>query len=165
VYENGNACSHFQPIRDSLKIYFVLFRFALLSLMTAVIDNIIFLLAFASFGQIALAQAAGRLVAVLFNYGAARRAVFLSRAPHRDTLWRYLLLVTVNGIAAYAGITYLHTRFGWKVLTSKICVEAGLFVVNFALQRDFVFTRRGSRERDTNPALRPGEQEAATALD
>lgn len=165
VYENGNACSHFQPIRDSLKIYFVLFRFALLSLITAVIDNVMFLVAFASFGQIAIAQATGRLVAVLFNYGAARRAVFLSSAPHRDTLWRYLLLVTVNGIASYAGITLLHTRFQWKVITSKICVEAALFVVNFALQRDFVFTRRGARERDTNPAPSASEQEAATALD
>ena len=32
VYLDGNASSHFQPLRDSMKVYFVLFRHTLLSL-------------------------------------------------------------------------------------------------------------------------------------
>ena len=44
----------------------------------------------------------GRLVAMFFNYGMARKAVFLSRAPHHQTLPRYALLVLVNGFVSYA---------------------------------------------------------------
>ena len=47
VYLDGNVSSHFNPVRDSMKIYFVLFRFALLSLATAVVDNVVFIGGFA----------------------------------------------------------------------------------------------------------------------
>ena len=142
VYLDGNVSSHFNPVRDSMKIYFVLFRFALLSLATAVVDNVVFLAAFSVAGSIGLAQVSGRLVAMFFNYGMARRAVFLSRAPHRQTLPRYALLVLVNGFVSYALLTFLNTRFGMDVIGSKISAELLLFCANFALQRDFVFTRK-----------------------
>jgi glycosyltransferase involved in cell wall biosynthesis len=142
VYLDGNASSHFNPLRDSMKIYFVLFRFALLSLATAVVDNVVFMAAFAAIGRVAFAQAVGRMVAVAFNYGTARRAVFLSRAKHRDTLPRYITLVVVNGFVSYAVLMYIHTRFGVSIIASKMFAEGLLFCANFALQRDFVFTRR-----------------------
>ncbi len=42
IYEAGNASSHFNPLVDSMKIYFVLLRFASVSVMTAVLDNVVF---------------------------------------------------------------------------------------------------------------------------
>jgi glycosyltransferase involved in cell wall biosynthesis len=174
VYLNGNDSSHFNPVRDSMKIYFVLFRFALLSLATAIVDNIVFAVAFAAAGKIGLAQIVGRLVAMLFNYGMARRAVFLSRAPHQQTLPRYALLVLVNGFVSYALLTFLNTRFGMDVITSKISAELLLFCANFALQRDFVFTRKREPEaratdwdsyyRSTFPAARWTRQYTTKAL-
>ena len=174
VYLDGNASSHFNPVRDSMKVYFVLFRFALLSLATAVVDNVVFVAAFAVAGKIGLAQVAGRLVAMLFNYGMARRAVFLSRAPHHQTLPRYALLVLLNGFVSYALLTFLHTRFGLDVITSKISAELLLFCANFALQRDFVFTRKreqgfkatdwDSYYRSTFPAARWTRQYTTKAL-
>lgn len=165
VYEDGNSCSHFQPLRDSVKIYFVLFRFALLSAVTTVIDNVTFVLAFASFGNIAMAQATGRAVAVVFNYSAARRAVFLSRAPHRETLPRYLLLVIANGLLSYAGLTFLHAWLEWNVIASKICAEALLFLANFALQRDFVFTRKTAPEPVAASRLPQPDKQTATVVE
>ena len=142
VYLDGNASSHFNPVRDSMKIYFVLFRFALLSVATAVVDNLVFIAAYALLGRVAVAQAVGRVVAVAFNYGTARRAVFLSRAKHSETLPRFLLLVVLNGFVSYAVLMYLHTRFGLTIIASKLIAEGMLFCANFALQRDFVFTRK-----------------------
>jgi glycosyltransferase involved in cell wall biosynthesis len=147
VYLDGNASSHFNPVRDSMKIYFVLFRFALLSLATAVVDNLVFVAAYALLGRVAFAQGIGRVVAIAFNYGTARRAVFLSRAKHSETLPRFLALVVVNGFVSYAVLMYLHTRFGMSVIASKLIAEGLLFCANFALQRDFVFTRKGVDSR------------------
>ena len=90
-------------------------------------------------GRIGFAQIVGRLVAMLFNYGMARRAVFLSRAPHHQTLPRYALLVLVNGFVSYALLTFLHTRFGMDVITSKISAELLLFCAEFRSAARFRF--------------------------
>ena len=45
IYEPGNLSSHFNPVIDSMKIYFVLLRFGSVSLVTALIDNLVFILA------------------------------------------------------------------------------------------------------------------------
>ncbi|HYP06118.1 MAG TPA: bifunctional glycosyltransferase family 2/GtrA family protein, partial [Bryobacteraceae bacterium] len=131
VYLDGNASSHFNPVRDSMKIYFVLFRFALLSLATAVVDNLVFIVAYAFLERVAVAQAIGRAVAVCFNYTSARRAVFLSRARHSETLPKFLALVIANGFVSYAVLTYLHSRFGLSVIASKLIAEGLLFCANF----------------------------------
>lgn len=39
-------------------------------------------------------------------------------------------------------ISYLHLFRGLKVIEAKLAVEATLFLANFAIQRDFVFTKK-----------------------
>ncbi len=46
IYEKGNPSSHFNPLFDSLRIYFVLLRFSFVSLATAVVDNLVFSIVF-----------------------------------------------------------------------------------------------------------------------
>ncbi|MNC95650.1 GtrA-like protein [compost metagenome] len=78
----------------------------------------------------------------MFNYPLARRAVFHSGQPHRTTLTRYLLLVALNGFASFQLLSLLSRNFGWPVLLAKITAESVLFLVNFLIQRDFVFTHK-----------------------
>ncbi len=142
VYIDSNRSSHFNPLWDSMRIYFVFIRFALASLLTAAIDNAVFIALHGAWGNIAGPQLAARAVALLFNYSAARHAVFQSRQPHRGTLPRFLLLAAVHITLSYSTIVFLHTYFNFKVITAKLAVEATLFLANFAIQRDFVFTSR-----------------------
>jgi glycosyltransferase involved in cell wall biosynthesis len=142
VYLNENRSSHFNPLWDSMRIYFVFLRFALASLITAVIDNTVFIALHGAWGNILGPQLAARAAALLFNYAAARRAVFQSRDRHRDTLPRFLLLAAAHISLSYGMITYLHLFTGLKVIQAKLAVEATLFLANFAIQRDFVFTKK-----------------------
>ena len=142
IYEKGNPSSHFNPLLDSLRIYFVLLRFSFLSLATAVIDNLVFIAGFAAFGNVLAAQAAGRMAAVSFNYPLARKAVFLSRERHAAALPKYLLLVLGSGTVSYLLILLLHDHVSVRVIWAKVAAESALFLANFALQRDFVFTRK-----------------------
>ena len=96
-----NPTSHFNPLADSMRIGFVLARFTMLSLGTAVLDNAVFSAAIHLGFAAALAQVAARAVAVLVNYPLARRAVFLSKEPHRSTLVRYLALVAASGLVSF----------------------------------------------------------------
>jgi putative flippase GtrA len=145
TYEPGNPTSHFHPLRDSMRIYFVLLRFSGISLITAALDNLTFFLVFHAFGSIAIAQASGRIAALLFNYRAVRRAVFFSDERHRVLLPRYLALVAANALISYTGIRILTSVSSIGVFPAKILIESMLFLANFTIQRDFIFTRHARR--------------------
>ena len=145
IYEAGNPSSHFRPIFDSMRIYFLLLRFTVLSVLTALLDNLIFALSLSYTGSIARSQFLGRLVAMVFNYAGARGAVFHSRQRHVVVLPKYVALVAVNGLLSYALLEFLHLRLGLRAIPAKLIAEGILFIANFAIQRDFVFTRRTRR--------------------
>jgi len=142
IYLSGNRSSHFDPLWDSMRVYFVLVRFGLVSVGTAVLDNTVFLGLFSLGGGLLLSQGGGRLAGMIFQYSAARRAVFLSYETHRKTLPKYVLLAAASGTASYLSIRWLWDVAGVGVLPAKLLAETALFFVNFAVSRDFVFTRR-----------------------
>ena len=80
VYLEDNQSSHFNPIFDSMKIYFVLLRFALISVCTSGFDQLLFFLAWKSGLSVAASMVGGRLGASVFNLAMNRRFVFKSSA-------------------------------------------------------------------------------------
>jgi glycosyltransferase involved in cell wall biosynthesis len=149
IYEAGNKSSHFNPIIDSMKIYFVLLRFGSVSLMTALLDNLVFYLAFRHSGHVLGSQILGRVFAVGFNYSMVRKSVFYSKQRHKTVLPKYLLLVLVSGTVSYAGIRLLSAKLGINPVSAKLIVETILFFANFAIQRMFIF------EPQAQPAPEP----------
>lgn len=145
IYEAGNPTSHFEPLRDSMRIYFVLLRFGLISMLTACLDNLIFYIFYHASGEVGVSLFGARVIALAFNYAAVRKAVFLSREQHRIALPRYLLLAAANVTLSYSLIIFLTGYFSVAVIPAKISVESVLFIGNFAIQRDFVFARRTVR--------------------
>lgn len=141
VYQPGNPSSHFNPLLDSLKITFVLLRFSSVSVVTAIIDNTVFILAFKATGQVITAQVAARTAATCFNYPAGRSAVFLSDGKHRTLLPRYLGLVAFMGTISYLLMNFVLNPAIHNIFFAKILSEGLLFVFSFVIQRDFVFTR------------------------
>jgi putative flippase GtrA len=150
IYLHGNASSHFNPVFDSMRIYFVLLRFGMLSIFTALVDNAGFFLAYRATNTILGAQIIGRLAAILVNYSGSRHAVFFSREAHRRILPRYLALVAASGMVSYGLIRLLSESIGMSVLSAKLVAESTLFIANFTIQRDFVFTRPGKRPEATD---------------
>ena len=161
IYEDGNKSSHFNPVVDSMKIYFVLARFGSVSLMTAVLDNLVFYLAFRHTGHILGSQILARVFAVGFNYSMVRRSVFYSKQRHKTVLPKYLLLVLVSGTVSYAGIRLLSAKLGTNPVSAKLMVETVLFFANFAVQRIFIFKPQAGAKKaggtacptSTSPAL------------
>ena len=142
IYIGRNESSHFHPIFDSMRIYVLLFRFALVSLSTAAIDNVVFAIAFGAGGTIAQSQALGRIVAMVFNFTGARKFVFHSKQPNTALVPKYLALVAANGLVSYALIHFLQSYAAMATIPAKLLAEGLLFIANFAIQRDFVFTAR-----------------------
>ena len=142
IYEPGNPTSHFQPLRDSTRIYFVLLRYTFISLLASGLDNLLFFFFMNLTGVIATSLFSARVLAMFFAYFAARNAVFFSKEPHSAVLPRYLLLGAANVCLSYSIVSVVTHRLPVGVMPAKILTESFLFIVNFALQRDFVFVRR-----------------------
>ncbi|HEY3342830.1 MAG TPA: GtrA family protein, partial [Anaerolineae bacterium] len=134
--------SHFNPLLDSLRIYFVLLRFSAVSVLSAVIDNLVFIAAYHLSANIASSQVIARAVSVLFNYNAGRHAVFQAKQRHVTVFPKYLLLVLLSGTASYALIRLITSLLPVPVVAAKLIAETLLFFANFAIQRDFIFVSR-----------------------
>jgi glycosyltransferase involved in cell wall biosynthesis len=146
IYIDGNHSSHFNPIRDSMRIYFVLVRFYFSAIMAAGIDFAGFSLVFAATHNLLLSVAVGRLSS-LANFALNRKFVFHNRASMSGTIWRYYVLAAGIATLSYLLIWTLTTRVRWNVFVVKVTVDTLLSLVSFSAQRTLVFHRSTSFER------------------
>lgn len=149
IYLDGNRSSHFNPILDSFRIYFVLVRFTSVSLLTAIIDNAVFLAAFGLWRYILPCQLLGRAIAGTFNYRANKNRVFQLPVSHSTALPRYWFTVAIFAAAGYALIRALNA-LGMPVGWAKLTVETALFALGFVVQRELVFKSRSTSGQRTD---------------
>lgn len=146
VYLDGNSSSHFNPLLDSAKIYFVLFRYIASSIITAIFDYIIFFLVvgfFPLWGAIAISRGAS----VILNYGLVRNMVFSSKAKIAETFPKYILLVITSGFLSYLMTLFFATHMNIKPLIGKLIAEAILYLANFVIQKELIFTKRYEKKK------------------
>lgn len=138
IYIDENRSSHFNPIRDSMRIYFVLVRFYASSLISAVLDLVFFTLTFWATRDLLLSVIVGRLSSLL-NFALNRTLVFRSRGSIPGALWRYYALAALLAGISYGGIRVFSFVLGWNIVAIKILVETTLSLLSFSVQRTFVF--------------------------
>ena len=127
VYIEDNASTHFNPVKDSIKIYKVIFKYSfsptvvkyiLSSLASWVIDNLI------------------------FNFTMNRRLVFKSDKDVKSSVVRYYILWACQLMASYL-LVYIFTRLlvlgSVAVAFTKIIVDLCLFVISYNIQKKWVF--------------------------
>ena len=144
VYIDQNRLSHFNPVIDSIRIYFVLFRFILSSLTTALIDFTVFIICFSLGLNILLSIISARLIAGNYNFIINKKIVFRSESNLVLSLVKYWALVVLLGSISYLGIQSLVTYINLNAILSKAIVETLLFIVSFAVQRELIFYSKES---------------------
>jgi putative flippase GtrA len=138
VYENNNACSHFNPLFDSAKIYFVFLRFSSIGLITALVDLGIFTLCFMFSNMIFLSECFARGSGGLFSFVAGKHVVFKSNGKYHRELIKFFALWFTLLLTSYAMIIGAHA-LGFNIYLSKILTQTLLFLASFSIQRIFVF--------------------------
>ncbi len=149
VYEDGGRSSHFNPLRDSFKIYALLFKFIASSVAGAVTDLVLFTV-FVSLlrpheisNYILISTIGARLCSATVNYLLNRHAVF-KQSQGKVTLVRYILLATVQLFLSGYAVTWIFHRFALPETLLKMFVDIVLFFCSFVIQRKWVFA---SKER------------------
>ena len=149
VYIEDNASTHFNPIKDSLKIYGVIFKFLFGSLSASLIDLAMFsvigallLNHMSDSVRIFIATCGARIISSLYNYTFNRKAVFKSKSGVRATMIRYYILCVCQLCVSYC-LVYFVTRvlsLGMvATVVAKAIIDVCLFIISFQIQRRWVF--------------------------
>jgi glycosyltransferase involved in cell wall biosynthesis len=141
VYIDDNSSSHFNPILDSFRIYFVLLRYALSSIATALVDFLVFYILTVNGMQVLSANMSARAVALWIQFMLLKKYVFKSRAG-LSILVVYIAYVFFSGYVS----SVMQGEFTEHVINSpllaKVVVETVIWIFNFMFLRDIIFRNR-----------------------
>ncbi len=146
VYLRDNVGSHFRPVVDSLRVYWVFLRYILSSLGSFVLDIALFTVFHALTANIIGSTYGARLISGTFNFLLNKHAVFRSGSPRRypiELLGYVSLAVAVATVSALL-VVFLSRQLTLSVPIIKVLVDTMLFVVNFMVQRWIIF-RAGTK--------------------
>lgn len=141
VYIDNNSASHFRPLMDSCKIYFVFVKFLFSSLSSAVVDFIIFWMLFIISDSIFYSLVSARFLASSYNFLVNKELVFRKKGHVVGSLLKYYGLASTVLLITYYFIKFSTTFLGWEVLLSKVIIEILLFVFSFNVQRNYIFRK------------------------
>jgi len=127
-------------LRYSMQIYFVFLRYCAGSILTLIIDNLVFAVVYARTGSIGWGIVLARLVAMFASFYFSREAVFRFRGRAAPAFLRFVGLVTLLGAVSYLGTSFLAETAQMRPGFAKLIVEGVLFFASFGLNRLFVFS-------------------------
>lgn len=144
IYEDGNSSSHFNAFRDSWRILKQFLKFSLSSFSSFLIDYTLYALLVFLLGSnyIVISNVVARIASATCNYIFNSRLVFKESSHMAKTATEYAALavamLALNTLALVALVS-----IGLNAYIAKILTEALLFIVNFLIQKYFIFKKTG----------------------
>ena len=150
IYENGNACSHFSPLMDTIRInrlvFADFFRFAGVSVASFLLDQALawgfaaalHSLRFDATGVIWASGFAARLISSVFNFTLNRSFVFKSGGKVASSAWKYALLCILVIVLSNAGVTALAFAGVPRGVAKFVC-DVLLYFAGYRIQSKYVF--------------------------
>lgn len=149
VYYDGNSETHFHPVKDSIRIYKLIFgsfiKYMFVSLSSFVLDYGLFcLLSAVLIGavdatRVWVATVVARVISSLYNYFMNRNVVFKSERDVKQTIIRYYALAIVQ-MCCSAGLVLAATRgLHWPSPVIKPIVDTLLFLLSYQIQSRWIF--------------------------
>lgn len=148
IYIEKNQTSKFNPIKDSLMIYKLFAKYIFSSLSAFVIDIILFSIFINLFNNISLddktkillATVCARIISSLYNFKINAKMVFKNMT--KSSYIKYTVLVLIQMFVSAFGVAYFSKKIGIDLTGIKIFVDMVIFMVNFVVQREFVFKKK-----------------------
>lgn len=142
IYVNGNTESHFNPIKDSIAIYKMFIKYIFASASAFIIDILLFAL-FAKIlklpHHILVATVLARIISSIYNYSVNANMVFKNK--NKTSFIKYAILVIIQMMVSGLAVDFLasHVFTSVSPVPIKIVVDIIIFIVNFIVQREFIF--------------------------
>ena len=140
IYINDNSGSHFNPIKDSISIYKLFFKYILASLSSFIIDIILFTCFYNILKQpnsALIATILARILSSIYNFVINSKLVF--KKLNRTSFIKYVLLVIFQMLVSAFSVNYISKIININIVVLKVIIDIIIFMVNFAIQREFIF--------------------------
>lgn len=147
IYIEGNRSSHFSPVRDSVAIYFNIFKYSFSSLISAAIDLSLFTV-FVSFlfgkssAGILAATFIARCVSGVVNFFLNKHWVFQSKSGHGIEGIKYFSLFCCQMTMSWLLVSSL-SHLNVHLTLIKILIDSTLFFASYMIQKNHIFCRNG----------------------
>ena len=144
VYINDNKSSHFNPLLDSFKIYFVFIRFIASSLFASITDFIVFALLIYITSKLLLSMVIARIISLALNFVLNKKLVFHTQHKKTKTeIIKFSILAVFLFFSSYFSIEALVTYCSLNYYIAKILAEGCLFLLSFSVQKTLIFNNHG----------------------
>ena len=151
VYDPEDYSSHYNAVKDSWRIFKVMFKFMLSSLGSTIIDLGVFYLAmrflagfFGPYAELA-ATVIARASSSFVNFNANNSVVFGNKGHYRRALLRYYCLCIPQMLISAGLVTLINGLFANSLpivaTVIKFCVDTVLFFISYSIQREWVFAQ------------------------
>ncbi|MDW7656319.1 MAG: bifunctional glycosyltransferase family 2/GtrA family protein [Bacillota bacterium] len=141
IYIEGNKSSHYHPFIDSVRIYALILRYILSSIVAGIVDYGVFAVMHLSFPRLLIESVVvARILSSIVNFMINRKIVFRQKGTVAHAAFRYYSLVVFIMLCSYGLIWTLSGPLGLNVFLAKIITDAILSIVSFFAQREFVYS-------------------------
>lgn len=137
IYIDNNSGSHFNPIKDSFKIYKEILKYSLSSILSFCIDFILFKI-FLGFLNLQLANISARIISASCNFTMNRKFVFKNKSNIFKAIISYVALAICILFLNTIILTLL-VGIGVSTLVAKLLTEVTLFFLSYFVQHSFIF--------------------------
>lgn len=143
VYEGKNESSHFRTIADAVLIYKELIKFAINSILSACIDVGLFTLIVKVLPieeqiEAVIATVIARLISGVFNFTINSKIAFNSKEKINKQAYKYFTLFIVQMLVSSLIVSAL-SILPINITVIKILVDMAIFIVNYFIQKRFIF--------------------------
>lgn len=152
IYIKNNESSHFNPFRDSVRIYKVFIKFMLSSFSSFLIDILMYWLLgyilrpfindetyiYGISVLIILRTVLARVVSSVYNFLMNKNVVFKSRDKSSSVAVKYYVLAVIQLTVSALLVNYALLFIPYSTIR-KVIIDTLLFVLSFIVQREWVF--------------------------
>jgi len=146
VYEQNNKSSHFNPFRDSYKIYMIFLKYIISSSISFILDiglyKLLFNILILKFSNYAImiSTVIARIISSFVNYKINRDKVF--KESNKNSIIKYYILCLIQMLISAFAVSFIFNIIGrHSEVLIKIIVDIILFFINFKIQREWVFKK------------------------
>lgn len=151
VYFDNNSETHFNPIKDSIKIYSVMFntfiKFIFSAISSWILDIGLFSILFKIFDKLSyrifIATFFARLISGIYNFNINKSFVFEDDSNSKDKLLKYGILWAVQLLISAFLVNFIYDKLSFNASLIKIIVDTVLFIISYRIQRNHIFNKGG----------------------
>ncbi|MBE6671485.1 MAG: glycosyltransferase [Ruminococcaceae bacterium] len=147
VYIDENATSHFDPIKDSIRIYKQILKYIVSSVGSFVIDIAAFYVLMLLLGSVnnatIICTVIARACSSVFNYTFNKKLVFGNNSSNIKTLFKYYALCIPQMLVSAGLVTLaeiiINTESAGILTLAKVVIDTFLFICSYVIQKKWVF--------------------------